>query len=264
MKKGEFWIKALAKSAKRSPQGLYYMLKKAGAKAPYSELFTWTLLRAKGFPCNGYRPVADAVGKPEPPLLKKEGKQVRASEADGHSAVAPVGSEPVIGTPERLMARLAKLIGRPDKNNRNRIRYYMKQAGIRNMKKIDEATALEVLARRGIDISKFEYARPPGEVAKPVSTEPATTYKALLVQYNEMAAQLAQSQEEVAQRDARGASLNDLVVLVRDTLKKYQGELLDVAKSRFGGMPRPLEYPLFALNDILEFERRQSKRATTS
>jgi hypothetical protein len=159
------------------------------------------------------------------------------------------------------------LLGRPDKNNCNRIRYYLKQAGIKNLKKVEEATALEVLARRGIDISKFEYASSPGEKPSAPSAklvaDPADNHEALLVQYNELAARFALSREEVAQRDAKVKSLLDLSELVRDTLKKYQNELLDVAKSRFGGTPRPLEYPLFALNDILEYERRQSKRATS-
>lgn len=262
------WIKPLAKAAKRSPQGVYYTLKKSGAKPPYSELFTWTLLRAKGLPCKGYQPVADAVGKPEPPLLSKANG--KAAKANGHAApAAPVvvvepaqAGSAVVARP---IVRLAKLLGRPDKNNMNRIRYYLKQSGIKKTKNIDEAAALEVLARRGIDTSKFEYAQSPGTPGIPakVGTEPADNYDALLIQYNELVARMARTREEINERDAKLDSLNNLRVKVRDTLKEFQNIIMDVGKARFGGLPTPLDYAINAYNAIVDWERQQSKRAAS-
>lgn len=235
------WIKPLAKSAGRSDAGIYYILRKRfGRQPPYSEYETLTLLRSLGIACKGYRPIADAVGKPLPPLLKK-GEQ---------PPPGPVSA----GKPKRLLPRLASLLpGGANAKNKNRVRYYMKHAGFGDMSKMEEAQALEVMERRGISIKGFEYEKPPGTPGSAkLVPDAADTYELLLEQYNEVVGRLQEANAAMDQRDVKIASLIRSKGAARGVLLQFQNRHPQLVAKVPEELQAFLNYPLIALQMLLQ------------
>lgn len=245
------WIAPMAKSAGVTPEALYSLFNNRDYYSPYtSEYRGLTLVRANGRACNGYKPTEDAIGKPLPPLIPKGKKKLNGGaipeEAQGGEVQGKKWNEKL------LMTRLAALLaGGPSTKTKARIGYYLKRAGFRDVRKLDEGKALEVLQRRGIDISRFEYEKPagtPGSVK--LVPDASTEYGTLLAQYNELAERLKQTMVSVDEKQARILALRGQRKAVRMMLKQYHDELLRVWKERFGSITSPLEYPLTAYSEL--------------
>lgn len=250
------WIPLLAKAAGRSTAGLYYIFNKRGYTAPYtSELRGLTILRGMGLRCKGYKPTEDAVGKPMPPLIPKGSKKAKEARQRIADASPPNAANKGTGTwtDKLLLTRLAKLL--PDgatTNNKNRIRYYLKQAGYKDVRKMKESDALDVLQRRQIAIKGFEYENAaPGNTA-PTDGDIPQTYKLLLVHYNELLERSKESAAFLQEREAKIAALIKTRSAVRAILLQYQHRHpLIVAKSP-EELSAALNYPLTALHLIRE------------
>lgn len=234
------WMKALAKAAGRSDARIYQILKKAGKKGPYTEYGALVTLRENGFECKRYKPVADAIGKPLPPVGTKKWSD------------------------RLLVSRLAKLVpGNVSiRAKKARALYYLKHdLGKKSVREIDEATAIAVFERRGIDTKGFEWTKPrvPGTALVPgtsgngkLTPDPAANPHELLAQYNELAQRLAEALTAIDEKDKKIGSLVKTRAIVRQILRQYEVQLLPVVNQRYGGLTPPLGYPIQALDLVRE------------
>jgi len=251
------WTTPLAKAAGISTGRMYQIFPEDGYRAPYtSELKGLTVLRARGFACNGYTPMEDAVGAPLPPLIAKT-KPKRAmtpNRTNGAHGTTPelskIDDKKKHGkwTDRLLLTRLARLMpGGPTKKNKNRVRWLLKKHGHKDVRKMHEAEALGVMKAEGISIEGFQHSGESSPGEKPPQLIPLPE---LRDRYQKATQQLELLTAALVERDKKIAEQQKILSDVRHGLKQYETQILPIALARFGGLVEPLNYPIDVLNRV--------------
>jgi hypothetical protein len=266
------WTVKLAKALGWNRGRVAHVLAHNGINAPYkSELKALQVMAGYGQSLAKYTPTDDAVGVEVVPAVVKPFRGLpnapREQSATLKKIVGPASPPPDDDkkkhgkwTDRLLLTRLAKLLPEgATASGKNRARYILKRAGITgNVKTLEEAQALEAFKQAGIDITRFEFASKPGEPGGMLVAPAATEYASLLMQYTELGTRLMKTTGEIAERDAAIGKLQDLLDLTRRGLLSYEKMMLGtpskpgLAATKFGGLPKPLNYPIDVLAEIRE------------
>lgn len=265
------WTSKLAKALGWNRGRLAHILAHNGIKAPYrSELKVLQVVKGYGLSLAKYTPTEDAVGVEVVPAVVKpfRGLTIATREQSSPTTITKkiggdVSEAPDEGsgddkkkhgswTERLLVTRLAKLLPEgPTPSGKNRARYFLKKAGITgDIKKVDEATALEAFKQAGIDVTNFQFASKPGQPGGILVAPPAREYESLLTQYTELGERMQKAIAEIAERDATIKKLQDTSDFVRRGLLSYEKIILPLAPKLFGGLVDPLDYPITVLNKI--------------
>ena len=262
---------------------LAHILAHNGLKAPYrkAELKAMQILKGYGLSLAKYTPTEDAVGMevvpavvkrlrgfeivsaPTATVTRKKKGMMPSKNGDGGDASAPPEDDKKkhgSWSDRLLVSRLAKLLPEDaTTSGKNRARYILLKAGYPKIKDVDEAKALEVFKQAGIDITNFEFASAPGEPGGLLVAPPAREYDSLLMQYTSMGERLTKSLDDVAARDATIKKMRSVLELARQGLLSYQKLMLGtpskpgLAATKYGGLPKPLNYPIDVLAELSEF-----------
>lgn len=271
------WTAKLAKSIGWSRGRLAHILAHNGIDVPYkSELKHLQVLAGYGISLAKYTPTQDAVGvevTPVPvkplrglevaPVVPAKAKGMKPTKSFGGAASPPPEAENKKHgkwSDRLLVTRCAKLLpGGATSPNKNRVRYLLLKAGHTELKKVEEATALEVMKQAGYDITGFEFASAPGTSGGMLIAPPAREYESLLMQYAELGERHRKTvEEELPARDATIKKVRGGLELARQGLLSYAKLMLGtpakpgLAATKYGGLPKPLNYPIDVLADLSE------------